>query len=110
VYRTEIGFVLAALGGKIEVPTLDEPVPMEIRQGTQSGEVFKLNGLGLPHLGSSQKGDLLVEVRVKTPTHLSKRQEELLREFAELEEAKPMKKVKSFLKRAKDAAMGIGGE
>jgi molecular chaperone DnaJ len=62
--------------------------------------------LGLPHLGSTHKGDLLIEIRVKTPTHLNKRQEELLLEFQELEEGKPLKKAKDFFKKAKDKVMG----
>lgn len=106
ILSREISFVEAALGHRMEVPTLDDPVNLDIPKGTQSGEVFRLRGLGLPHLGSTHKGDLLVEIRVKTPTHVNKRQEELLREFAELEEGKPLKKAKDFLKKAKDKVMG----
>jgi molecular chaperone DnaJ len=106
VVRQEIGFVQAALGEKVEVPTLDEPVTLDIPKGTQSGEVFRLRGLGLPHPGSSHKGDLLVDVRVLTPTRLSKKQEELLREFARLEDEKPMKKAKDFFKKTMDKVMG----
>ncbi|WP_147821272.1 molecular chaperone DnaJ [Salidesulfovibrio onnuriiensis] len=106
ILSREIGFVEAALGHRMEVPTLDDPVSLDIPRGTQSGEVFRLRGLGLPHLGSTHKGDLLVEIRVKTPTHLNKRQEELLREFAAIEEDKPLKKAKEFLKKAKDKVMG----
>jgi molecular chaperone DnaJ len=51
-------------------------------------------------LGSNRKGDLLVQVKVKTPTKLTKRQEELLREFEELEAEKPKGKVRNFFKRA----------
>ncbi len=106
VLSTEVSFVQAALGHKMEIPTLDEPVEMDIPKGTQSGEVFQLRGLGLPYLGSSHKGDLLVEVKVKTPTGLSSKQEELLREFEALDEEKPMKKVKKLFKKAKDKVMG----
>jgi len=106
VVSSEISFVQAALWDTIEVPTLDEPVPMHIPKGTQSGQIFKLFGLGLPHLGSTHRGDLLVEVKVNIPTRLNKRQEELLREFQELEGKKPMKKVKNFFKKAKDKAVG----
>ena len=55
--------------------------------------------VGLPYLGSSQKGDLLVEVKVKIPTRVTKKQEELLREFDRLEEDRPMKKTRKFLKK-----------
>ncbi len=104
--RQEISFVQAALGEKIEVPTLDEPVIMDIPKSTQSGEVFRLRGMGLPHPGTAHKGDLLIEVRVLTPTHLSRQQEELLREFCKLENEKPMKKAKDFFKKTMDKVMG----
>ncbi|AGW12198.1 molecular chaperone DnaJ [Megalodesulfovibrio gigas] len=106
IYTTEVSFVQAALGDKIEVPTLDEPLRMEIPKGVQSGEVFKLKGKGLPYLGSTHSGNLLVEVKVKTPTSLSKKQEELLREFQRLEEERPMKKVKDFIKKAGEVLGG----
>jgi len=103
VLRTDISFVQAALGHKIEVPTLTGQEFMDIPKGTQSGEVFSMRGLGLPIPGSSRHGDLLVEVTVVTPKNLSKKQEELLREFEKLDEQKPMKKVKDFFRKAKEA-------
>jgi molecular chaperone DnaJ len=106
VYTVEITMVQAALGDKIAIPTLEGEETMEIHKGTRSHEVFSLRGLGLPHLGRNQRGNLLVEVIVATPTNLTKRQEEILREFAKLEEEKPLKKVKNFFKKAKDKAMG----
>ncbi len=99
VTQVEITFIQAALGGKVEVPTLDEPISMEIPKGTQSGKVFQLNGMGLPYPGGTQHGDLLVQVQVKTPTRLSKRQEELLQEFENLEKEKAGHKVKRFFKK-----------
>lgn len=96
----DISIVQAILGSKIEVPTLDEPVTLEIPKGTQSGKVLRIKGLGLPHLGSTQKGDLLVEVSVRIPTKVTKKQEELLREFDKLEESRPLNKVKDFFKKA----------
>jgi len=99
ITSVEVTFVQAALGAKIQVPTLDEPVSMEIPKGTQSGKVLQLKGLGFPHPGSSHKGDLLVQVHVKTPTRLSKKQEELLHEFERLEGQKTGQKVKSFFKK-----------
>lgn len=97
VYKTEINIVQAILGDKIEIPTLDEPVSLDIPKGAQSGEVFRLKDLGLPYLGSQQRGDLLVEVTVKIPSHITKKQEELLRQFQELEEQRPWNKVKNFI-------------
>jgi molecular chaperone DnaJ len=101
-----VGFVDAALGARVQVPTLDEPIDMDVPKGTQPGAVFTLKGLGLPHLGSAHKGDLLVEVRVATPTSLTRKQEELLKEFQALEAKKPLKKVKSFFKKAGKAMSG----
>jgi len=103
VISREVSLVQAALGHKIEIPTLDEPISMEVPKGTQSGEVFQLKGLGLPHPGNDYNGDLLVEIKVKTPTSLSRKQEELLRQFAALEEDKPLKKVKKMFDKAKKA-------
>ncbi len=99
VTQVEISFIQAALGGKVEVPTLDEPISMEIPKGTQSGKVFQLSGLGLPYPGGGQKGELLVQVQVKTPTKLTKKQEELLREFEQIEKEKTGPKVKRFFRK-----------
>lgn len=86
LYRTELSFVEAALGFAIQVPTLNGEKPLTIPPGTQSGAVFSLNGEGLPNLKNKKRGDLLVEVSLKTPTNLTPRQEELLKEFLALEE------------------------
>jgi molecular chaperone DnaJ len=88
------------------VPTLDDPITVEIPKGTQNGEIFRMHDYGLPSLGYGSNGDLLVEIVVKTPTKLSKRQEELLREFAQLEEDKPMTKAKNLFKKV-GKAMGV---
>ncbi|MGE4298717.1 MAG: molecular chaperone DnaJ [Desulfovibrionaceae bacterium] len=106
IISRQVNMVQAALGCRIEVDTLDDPIEVDVPKGTQSGEVFKLKGYGLPHLGSSHKGDLLVEVKVVTPAHMSKKQEELLREFAALEDQKPLKKVKNFFKKVGKAMDG----
>ncbi len=98
IIRKEIDFVQAILGGAIEVETLDEPEEMEIPHGTQSGEVFRIPDKGLPYLGGSQTGDLLVEVTVKIPSSVNRKQEELLREFKRLEGEKPLNRVKNFFK------------
>ena len=89
-----ISFTQAALGAKIDVPTLDGKVKMTIPTGTQSGKVFRLKGKGVPHLHSQQRGDQHVRVIVETPTDLSSKQRELLEKFAELsgEESHPQSK------------------
>lgn len=96
----EISMIQAALGDMIEIPGLDGPTKLEIPRGTQSGEIFRLAGGGLPVVNSSRSGDLLVEINVLTPTHLSAKQEELLRAFAEAEAAKPLAKAKNVFKKA----------
>ncbi len=101
-----ISFVQAALGDKVVVPTLGEDITLDIPRGTQSGEVFRIAGKGLPFPGRNATGDLLVEITVVTPTHLNTRQEELLREFAEIDEKKPLSKAKKIIKKV-GKAMGI---
>jgi len=100
VVRTEISVVQAILGAKIEVPTLDDPVSVDVPKGTQPGKVLRIPGLGIPRLGGGPQGDLLVEVVVRIPTSVTKRQEELLREFEKLEEDRPLNRVKDFFKKA----------
>jgi molecular chaperone DnaJ len=102
----EISFVQAALGAKLDIPTLDEPLTMEVPRGTQSGEVFRVAGKGLPFPGRQACGDLLVEVKVRIPTRLTARQEELLREFAQIEESTAMNTAKKIIKKV-GKAMGL---
>jgi molecular chaperone DnaJ len=84
--RVPITFATAALGGSIEVPMLGggSPAKITIPEGTQTGHQFRLRGKGMPQLrGQGAPGDLYVEVRVETPTKLSKKQKEMLRAFAD---------------------------
>jgi molecular chaperone DnaJ len=71
----------AALGDKIEIPTVDGMVALTIPPGIQTGQQLKLKGKGVPHLGGGGVGDHYVAVRMVTPTGLSERSKELLREF-----------------------------
>ncbi len=80
--RVPVTFVEAALGGKIAVPTVDGKVTLTIPPGTQTGQKFRLRGQGAPLMGGTGKGDEYVEVYLVAPRHLSKRQKELLEEFA----------------------------
>jgi molecular chaperone DnaJ len=80
-----ISFPQAALGAEMEIPTLNGSKKLTIPPGTQSGEVFTLRSLGIPHLHGFGKGDQHIHVVVKIPTKLNKRQKELLKEFASLE-------------------------
>lgn len=82
LYNLDISFPQAALGVEIDVPTLEGPRTLKIPAGTQTDEVFRIKGQGVPHLGrSDRRGDELVTVRVATPEKLSKRQKELLEEL-----------------------------
>ena len=72
----------AALGGQIEVPTLDGTASrVKIPEGTASGKQFRLKGKGMPVLRSKVVGDLFIQVDVETPKNLTRRQRELLEEF-----------------------------
>jgi molecular chaperone DnaJ len=80
--RVPISMVQAALGGSIEVPTLDgKTARVAIPAGTQAGHQFRLRGKGMPVLRTTQKGDLYIETVVETPVNLTARQKELLKEF-----------------------------
>jgi molecular chaperone DnaJ len=93
-----ISFVQAALGDSVKIPTLNGETDLEIPKGTQPGDVFRLRGEGIPSLRNGHRGDQIVQVRVKTPTNLNKKQVALLKEFANLEEGKFTSKLKNILK------------
>ena len=76
-----ISFAVAALGGELEVPTLNGKVKLKIPTETQSGKLFRLRSKGVRSVRSSTKGDLLCRVIVETPVKLDSKQKELLREF-----------------------------
>ena len=101
VCEVPLSFAQAALGAEIEVPTLDGKARAKIPAGTQSGQVFKLKGRGIPDLNGYGRGDEVIRVLVETPRKLSPRQRELLEEFARIsgEEVHPLSK--SFLEKVK---------
>ena len=74
----------AALGAKIDVPTLDGPVRLRVPPGTQSGQRLRLRERGVPSLRTGGRGDLIVEVRLVLPPLLDERSKELLREFGRI--------------------------
>lgn len=98
-----ISFVQATLGDEITVPTLKGEKKFQIPKGTQPGTVFHLRGEGIPSLKYGKRGDQIIQVNVKTPTNLSKKQESLLKEFAKLEEGKLTTKLKNMFKGASAA-------
>jgi molecular chaperone DnaJ len=100
--QVPISIAQAALGGEVEVPTLDGPDRLNVPRGTQSGDVLKLKGRGMPDINGRGRGDELVEVVVETPRHLSPRQEELFRELAEIEHESVSPRRKSFFEKLRD--------
>jgi molecular chaperone DnaJ len=79
-----VSFTTAALGGEIDIPTLDGQAKLKIPAETQSGQVFRLRGKGIKGVRSNTHGDLLCHVVVETPVNLTERQRELLREFEDI--------------------------
>jgi len=93
-----ISFTQAALGAEIAVPTLEGKRTLTIPRGSQSGEVFMLRGEGIRNPRGYGRGDQYVRVLVKTPTHLTPRQEELLHELEATSDGAPEDKgAKGFL-------------
>ena len=99
--RMPLPFSTAALGGELEVPTLDGKASIKIPAGTQGGTLFRVRGRGMPVLSSTHKGDLHVEIQVEVPTRLNSEQQEKLKEFSESigDHNSPMQE--SFLEKAK---------
>ena len=108
--RVPISMITAALGGQIDVPTVDgERTRMKVPEGTPTAKQFRLKGKGMPVLRSKDWGDMYVQVEVETPKNLTRRQKELLKDFekASSEETNPestgfFKKVKDFFDKSSD--------
>jgi len=98
ICRVPLSFVQATLGDTINVPTLEGEKKLRIPKGTQYGDVFRFNGEGIPSLRSGRRGDQIIQVIIKTPTSLTKKQESLLKEFAKLESGKISKRLKNILR------------
>jgi molecular chaperone DnaJ len=88
--RVPISMVQATLGGNIEVPTLDGKMArINIPAGAQSGHQFRLRSKGMPIMRSAQRGDMYIEINVETPTNLTPKQKELLKEFEKAGKVSP---------------------
>ncbi len=94
-------FTLAALGGELDVPTLNGKASVKIPSGTQADTIFRLRDKGLPNLQTGRKGDLHVKTQIEVPVKLTKDQERLLREFAETVTQKNHPVRESFFQKAK---------
>jgi molecular chaperone DnaJ len=102
VLQMPITYSQAALGATIEVPTLGGPHQLTVPAGTQSGEVFRIRGKGLPDVHGGGTGDLHVQTYIEVPKKITPRQERLLRELAEVEQTEVSPHRKSFLERLKE--------
>ncbi len=96
-----IGFTTAALGGDLTIETLDGEAEVAVTAGTQSGTTFRMRGRGMPHVRGSARGDLLVRVHVVVPPKLTRKQRDVLEEFAAL--GGDTFEERSFFEKFKDA-------
>lgn len=104
-----ISFTIAALGGEINIPTLDGEAKIKIPAETQSGQVFRLRGKGIKPIRQTSHGDLMCHVVVETPVRLTDRQRELLRELEEINKKdgdKHNPRAKSFMDKVKNFFAG----
>jgi molecular chaperone DnaJ len=104
-----ISFTQAALGGEIEIPTLDGSAKIKVPPETQTGQVFRLRGKGIKGVRSSYPGDLLCEVVVETPVRLTERQKEVLRELEEINRKDGNRhnpRAKSFMEKVREFFAG----
>ena len=110
--RTPVPMVTAALGGEVEVPTIDGGrARVSIPEGAQTGRKLRLRAKGMPSLrGSGQTGDLYIEMFVETPRNLSARQRELLQEFCDCSGANCNPESEGFMGRVKKFWNGRDGE
>ena len=106
ICRIPISFIQAALGDKIMVSTLNGDKKLEIPKGTQPGDILRFSGLGIPSLRYDRRGDQIMQIVINTPTNLSKKQEEILKEFRELESSKLSTKLKNMFKGIHKTASG----
>ena len=104
--RVPITFTQAAIGTDLEVPTLTGIQHLSIPGGTQPGELFRLRGRGMPDPQGGRTGDLIIEIQVEIPLRLGEREEELLRELAQLEHTDVHPQQKSFFEKVKEYFSG----
>ncbi len=97
--RVPISFPQAALGAKIDVPSLNGRIELTVPAGTQHGQLFRLTGKGLPGLRAKSRGDEIVQVWIEVPRKLNKTQEQLLREYAVNEDRSVMPESQGFFEK-----------
>jgi len=102
--RVPVSFTTAALGGSVDIPDLDGSTnTIDIPSGIQSGKQLRVRGAGMPVLQGRGRGDMVVEIKVETPTKLSRKQKEILAEFRETETGDECPESRSFFSKLKDA-------
>jgi molecular chaperone DnaJ len=107
--RVPIAMTTAALGGQIEVPTIDGGRSrVKVPEGSESGKQFRLKAKGMPVLRSKQQGDLYIQVEVETPKNLSRKQRDLLKAFEEASNPDTSPASAGFFARVKEFFEGIG--
>ncbi len=110
VMQLPVSFAQACLGANLEVPTLFGKSNLRIPPGTQHGDLLTLKGLGVPNHRSGHQGNQIVQVLIEVPRKLTKRQEELLREYAEIEDLHVLPAQKGFFDKLKDYVVGTEEE
>ena len=108
--RVPISFAQAALGAKVEVPSLRGQVTLTIPPGTPHGQLFRLGGKGLPRLRSNRRGDEIVQVWIEVPRKLNKKQKQLLREYAASEDESVLPESQGFFDKVAEFFSGSGKE
>ncbi len=106
ICRAQISFVQAALGDTLTMPTLTGEKRLTIPKGAQPNDLFRFHGEGIPSLRHGTRGDQIIQIDIKTPTNLTKKQETLLKEFVKLEKSKLSSKLKNMLKSSSERAAG----
>ncbi|MEZ4754072.1 MAG: molecular chaperone DnaJ [Bdellovibrionota bacterium] len=86
ICKIPISYSMAVLGGEIEVPTLDKPTTLKISAGTEAGKIFRIRNQGVPVIGSSQRGDLHVQVMIDVPKKISPERKAILEKLHALDE------------------------
>lgn len=109
--RVPISMITAALGGYIEVPTVDGGrTRVKVPEGTQTGKQFRLKDKGMPVLRSSSYGDMFIQVEVETPKNLTPKQRKILEEFEKASTESTNPESTGFFAKVKEFFEGIGGE
>jgi molecular chaperone DnaJ len=106
VMQLPVSFAQATLGADLEVPTLHGKSNLRIPPGTQHGEVLVLKNIGLPDRARGTQGHQLIQVLIEIPKKISRKQEDILREYAKLEELHVLPAQKSFFDKLKDYVVG----